>query len=138
MTQHEKTIIDDYLASILQRFWNMKEANVDVIGITKAVKMVEGYQKTGTISPREFRYIFDRTHPLGELPKYNKTGKKWGLMNECPVDILIEEVVDWSIPATDTKSRLARRIPNFWDLYNNSTYANKQVPTMYRKLFKEE
>jgi hypothetical protein len=116
----------------------MELAEVDFVGIKKATAMCEGYLKNKTITPGEFQYIYDRTHPKGKLPKYNKTGKKFGLMDECPVDILVEHVVDWRIPATDFKHHLAKQHPQFWEWYSNSNNLNRPpVNPIYKKLFKE-
>ena len=133
MTPKQAQTVDDYFASILSRFYNMYQSGVDPIGINKATEMVEGYLRNKTITPGEFKYIYDRTHPLGELPKYNKTGKKWGLMNECPVAILVEHVVDWRIPHAILKTKLAKNHPLFWDWYAS----NKQVNPVYSDLFTE-
>lgn len=139
MTNKEKTTIDDYFASILSRFYNMEQSGVDTVGIKKATEMVEGYIKKGKITPGEFKYIYDRTHPLGELPKYNKTGKKWGLMDTCPVDIMVEHAVDWKIPFQSFKMKLAKNHPEFWDWYSSSNNLNRPpVSPVYHKLFKEE
>jgi hypothetical protein len=138
MTNTQRQVIDDYFHSILVRFYNMELANIDLIGIKKATKMVEGYMKTNTITPGEFQYIYNRTHPLGSLPKYNKSGKKWGLMQECPVSLLVEFVVDWRLPATDFKHHLAKQHPQFWEWYSNSNNLNRPpVNPIYRQLFTE-
>jgi hypothetical protein len=138
MTPQQAQTIDDYFASILSRFWNMNQSGVDTIGIKKATEMVEGYLKTKTITPGEFKYIYDRTHPLGELPKYNKTGKKWGLMDECPVDILVEYVVNWQIPHQSFKMKLAKNHPQFPDWYASSNNLNRpKLSPIYSELFKE-
>jgi hypothetical protein len=138
MTAQQAQIVDDYFASILSRFYKMHQSGVDLIGIKKATEMVEGYLNTKTITPGEFEYIYDRTHQLGKLPKYNKTGKKWGLMNSCPVDILVEHVVDWRIPHKHIKQQLANNHPEFWKWYSDSNLLNrpKRSP-IYSELFKE-
>lgn len=138
MTQDQTQIIDDYFASILSRFYNMEQQGIDLVGIKKATKMVEGYLKTRTITPGEFQYIYDRTHPLGKLPKYNKTGRKWGLMNECPVSLLVEWVVDWRVPATQFKHHLAKNHSEFWEWYSNSNNLSRPgVSKIYKQLFTE-
>jgi len=138
MTNDQRHTIEVYFESILTRFYNMEQQEVDLIGIKKATKMVEGYIKTNTITPGEFQYIYDRTHPLGKLPRYNKTGKKFGLMLECPVALLVEFVVDWRIPATDFKHHLAKQHDNFWEWYSQSNNLNRPpVNPIYKKLFTE-
>jgi hypothetical protein len=138
MTPQQAQTVDDYFASILQRFWNMKQAGVDEIGLKKAIEMVERYQNTKTITPGEFEYVYNRTHSKGKLPKYNKTGKKWGLMNECPVDILVEHVVDWRIPHKHIKQQLADNHDLFWEWYSDSNLLNRpRYSKIYRELFKE-
>jgi len=59
MTNQQRTIVDDYFASILNRFYNMKQAKIDELGLARAIEMVERYQATGTITPGEFQYIYD-------------------------------------------------------------------------------
>ena len=129
MTNQQKTTIDNYFESILQRFWNMKQAKIDEVGLTKATEMVERYLTQGTITPGELDYIYNRTHPLGTLPKYNKTGaKKYGLMKECPIEILVTHVVDWSIPNHPIRTKLNNDHPDFQSWYyqsNNRTNKNK-------------
>lgn len=121
MTNEQRTTVDDYFASILNRFYNMKQANIDELGLKRAVKMVERYQQTGTITPGEFEYIYDRTHELGRLPKYNKTGKKHGLMDACPVEIMVTHVVDWSIPNHPIRTTLNNNHEDFQEWYGMST-----------------
>jgi hypothetical protein len=138
MTPQQTQIIDDYFASILNRFWNMNQEGVDLIGIKKATEMVEGYLKNKTITPGEFKYIYDRTHPLGKLPKYNKTGRKFGLMDTCPVDILVEHVVDWRIPHNKLKHQLNKDHDQFWQWYSESNNLSRPpVSPVYKELFKE-
>lgn len=129
MTDQQLQIIDDYFASILQRFSNMKDANIDELGLTKAIKMVEGYLSTKTITPGEFQYIYDRTHPKGEFPKYNTKGKRHGLMNECPVQILTEHIVDWRIPHNQLKHTLQNNHDDFMDWYLNSNNHKRPLNT---------
>lgn len=121
MTNQQKTIVDDYFASILNRFFNMKQAKIDELGLARAIEMVERYQATGTITPGEFQYIYDRTHPQGRLPKYNKTGKKHGLMDTCPVQIMVTHVVDWSIPNHPIRTILNNDHDDFQEWYCEST-----------------
>ena len=120
MTNGQRQIIDDYFASILTRFHNMKTSEVDELGLDRAIVMIEGYIAKNTITPGEFQYIYDRTHPCGRLPKYNKSGKKHGLMKECPVEIMVEWVIDWSIPNHPIRSQLNENHDDFSDWYGRS------------------
>lgn len=138
MTNNQHNIVDNYFASILTRFFNMKQHHIDELGLQRAIEMAERYQDTGTITPGEFEYIYNRTHAKGKLPKYNKTGKKYGLMDQCPVDIMVEHVVDWTIPAHQFKHQLSTNHPEFYQWYSNSNNLNRpKLSPVYKNLFKE-
>jgi len=127
MTAQQTQTIDDYFASILSRFWNMNQSGVDDVGLTRATEMVERYLTTGTITPGELDYIYNRTHPLGSLPKYNGTGAKlYGAMKKCPVEILVTHVVDWSIPNHPIRGKLNNDHQDFQSWYYQSTNRTKK------------
>jgi hypothetical protein len=107
----------------------MKQAGIDELGLTIATNMVERYLTQGVITPGELEYVYNRTHELGDLPKYNKTGaKKYGLMKKCPVELLVTHVVDWSIPNHPIRTKLNNDHDRFQYWYyqsNNRVYKKK-------------
>lgn len=128
LTPKENKIMDDWIAQIITRFFNMSEAGVDTEGLKRAHKMAEGYYKTGSITPGEFEYLFHRTHPKGQYPKYVKMAgmhKKYGDIDQCPVELLITKVVDWrSHGANKVMTVISGRLPDFWKHYSNRLHGN--------------
>jgi hypothetical protein len=123
--QTQLNTIEEYFCSVLQRYATMERNGVDTVGLTKAIQMAERYTSTGTITPGEFQYLYDRTHPKGKLKDYNQRGKKYGLMMECPVELLVKYAVDWHIPATPLKATLRLQHKNFDDWYHNAIHTHR-------------
>jgi hypothetical protein len=91
----------EYLRSIAVRFERMYLADVDTEGLGAFEKMLVHTCEHGKMSPSHFKYLFDRTHPRGSIPGYNKFQgyhRKYGSMLECPVEFIALNKVDWSLP----------------------------------------
>lgn len=110
----------------------------DEIGIQRFTKMLENLNKTGTITPGEFEYLFDRTHPRGRLPNYNRhcgLDRKLGSLPECPVDIFVK-ITDWSAGmATNFRRRLTQELGV--DIPRCRTAAPPVISSTYNDLFTE-
>ena len=111
MTKHEQNQIENYLEKVLARYQNMESSGVDPLGLKRLTEMCERYIRTGKITPGEFQYLYDRTHPHGKYPNYmnNKRYKKYGEVPQIPNHIFAEYVVDWTIPHDTDFRRQAQR-----------------------------
>lgn len=100
MTKTEQNQIEDYLEKILTRYQNMEQHGVDSLGLKRLSEMCERYLRTGKITPGEFQYLYDRTHPDGKYPNYmnNRRYRRYGQVPQIPSQIFAEHTVDWSIP----------------------------------------
>jgi hypothetical protein len=136
MTPKEHQQVEDYLISVVTRFNRMYSEGRDIQGLGKALQMAQRWLKTQTITPGEFQYIYDRTHPLGKLPTYNYKGRQYGLMMECPATILISHVVDWSIPHSSAHRQIAQDWPQLHgDIYNTLVKPAATITTDGQPLF---
>ena len=98
---HDYEYFYKYLESVGMRFQRMCDAGVDLKGLPAFESMLEDFVKNKWMSPSEFKYLFDRTHPKGRFPKYNKLAgghKRYGNMLECPVKYIAETQVNWRLP----------------------------------------
>jgi hypothetical protein len=120
MTHEEFNLVDEYFTQLLTRYWNMYNDGIDDIGYKRTLQMVEDYTTTGHITPQEFQYIFNRTHPHGDFPRYmtHPRFKRYGEVPPCPVQPLIRYIVDWRVPSQHIQEELARQITNFKELKN--------------------
>jgi hypothetical protein len=71
--------------------------------------------------------------PYGGLyPNYVTKARgheKWGMIDECPAQILIEHVVDWTTPGTmKIVGEISGRWPKFWDYYSDRRISGQPVP----------
>jgi hypothetical protein len=135
--QTQLNTIEEYFCSVLERYATMERNGVDTVGLHRLIKMLEHYQEHGTITPGEFQYLFDRTHPLGKFKQYNIKGRQYGLMLQCPVELLATFAVDWRIPSNPLRKDLTLKFPQFPDWYNNSSHrSGPQQPKLVLDLFK--
>lgn len=120
MTEQEFNLVDDYFTHLLIRYYNMYQDGIDCVGYNRTRQMVEDYSRTGSITPQEFQYIFNRTHPHGDFPRYmtHPKFKQYGTVPRCPVEPLIKWVVDWRIPSLLIQEELKTQIKNFTQLKN--------------------
>lgn len=110
----------------------------DSIGIQRFTKMLENIRDTGTITPGEFEYIFDRTHPQGRYPRYNRhcgLHRRLADMPVCPVATMIK-IVDWDkAPNNKFRRRLTQELG--YDIPRRHTAASPVIPSTYNDLFTE-
>jgi hypothetical protein len=67
MSTEEREQIDKWVEQVITRFFNMAEAGVDTVGLKKAKQMATRYYQEGYITPGEFQYLWDRTHPTEDF-----------------------------------------------------------------------
>ena len=95
---HNNTV--QWLQSISNRFDNMFYASLDLAGKPALSRAVEHLAETGKLTVGAVQYLFDRTHPQGAQPKYNKHRgyhTKYGDMTTCNLQDLIDsDLVDWT------------------------------------------
>lgn len=91
--------VAEWLDSCHTRFKNMYDAGLDLNGLPRLKKALANFNDKGYFSVGEIQYLFDRSHPQGQQPKYNKHkgyDKKYGNMLRCPLKELIDSnLVDW-------------------------------------------
>ena len=91
--------VADWLTSCETRFRNMESADLDKNGWPALKKALKNYNEKGYFTVGEIQYLFNRTHPQGALPNYNKHrgyNKIHGDMRRCPIQDLVDSgVVNW-------------------------------------------
>jgi hypothetical protein len=91
--------VSEWLSSCQNRFANMQAAGLDMNGYPAIKQAMENFDKKGYFSVGEIQYLFNRSHPKGALPKYNKHKgyhKTMGDMLVCPLKELIDSnLVNW-------------------------------------------
>jgi hypothetical protein len=89
-----------WLDSCQTRFKNMCEAGIDTNGWPALQKALKNFDERGYFTVGEVQYLFNRSHELGALPKYNRhqgLHKKHGELMTCPVkDLVDSNLVDWT------------------------------------------
>ena len=99
MNTDPKEVVADWLTSCYTRFENMYNADLDKNGLPAIKKAIANYKANGYFSVGEVQYLFNRTHPDGGVPKYNKHkgyDKKYGSMLRCPIKELVDSnMVNW-------------------------------------------
>lgn len=88
-----------WLDSCSTRFKNMHAANLDLNGWPAIQKALKNFDEKGFFTVGEIQYLFNRSHPQGALPKYNKHkgyDRVHGNMLECPLkDLIDSNIVNW-------------------------------------------
>lgn len=95
-------LLEQYLTSVCRRFSNMAEAGRDLEGYDRFQQMVAVTTETGLISPGEFEYLMDRTHPAGKYPDYNQYrnyDQQYGSMLAFPLEEMMY-ITDWRLPVS--------------------------------------
>ena len=89
-----------WIQSALNRFENMYYAGLDMAGKPAIDLAIDHLHTKGYLTVGQLQYLFDRTHSLGKLPKYNTHrgyNKKYGDMTTCNLqDVIDSNLVDWS------------------------------------------
>lgn len=89
-----------WIDSAVTRFKNMYDAGIDTEGWPNIQKMLAHIEQHKCITVGQAQYIFNRTHPMGAVPKYNthkKYHQSYGNMLECNIkDLIDSDLVDWS------------------------------------------
>jgi len=92
-------VVAEWLASCQTRFQNMHDAELDLNGLPAIQKALKNFNEKGYFTVGEFQYLFNRSHPLGALPKYNRHrgyDKIHGNMLPCPLkDVIDANIVNW-------------------------------------------
>jgi hypothetical protein len=98
MTQAQKSVAE-WLDSCEKRFRNMFDAKLDENGYPAIQKALKNFNEKGYFTIGEIQYLFNRSHPQGALPKYNRHqgyDKKYGDMIQCPIkDLVDSNLVNW-------------------------------------------
>jgi len=88
-----------WLDSCNTRFKNMYDAGLDLNGYPAITRAMNNFDAKGSFTVGEIQYLFNRSHPLGALPKYNthmKYDKIHGNMLKCPInDLITTNIVNW-------------------------------------------
>jgi len=91
--------VAQWLDSCETRFKNMAKAGIDKEGYPAIKKALEHFNEKGYFTVGEIQYLFNRSHPQGALPKYNKHknyDKIYGEILECPIKELVNtNIVNW-------------------------------------------
>lgn len=99
MTEQKLRNISEWLASCQTRFKNMYVAELDMNGYPALTKALENYNTKGYFTVGEIQYLFNRSHPKGAIPRYNRHrgyDKIHGNLLPCPLaDIIDCNVVNW-------------------------------------------
>jgi hypothetical protein len=89
----------DWLDSCNTRFKNMYDSKLDLNGYPAITKAMANFDSKGTFTVGEIQYLFNRSHPMGALPKYNTHkgyNKIHGDMLPCPLkDLIASGIVNW-------------------------------------------
>jgi len=92
--------VAQWLDSCQTRFKNMYDADLDKNGWPALKRALDNFNEKGYFTVGEIQYLFNRTHPMGSYPKYNKHrgyDKKHGEMMRCPIkDLVDSNLVDWT------------------------------------------
>jgi len=88
-----------WLDSCQTRFKNMDLAGLDKNGYPAIQKAMNNFNEKGFFTVGEIQYLFNRSHPLGALPKYNRHrgyDKIHGAMLQCPLkELIASNLVNW-------------------------------------------
>jgi hypothetical protein len=99
MTDQALKNVAQWLDSCNTRFKNMHTAGLDMNGYPAITKALSNFDDKGFFTVGEITYLFNRSHPLGALPKYNthmKYDKLHGTMLKCPIKDLVDtNIVNW-------------------------------------------
>ena len=91
--------VAQWLDSCQTRFKNMEAAGLDKNGWPALKKALKNFNEKGYFTVGEIQYLFNRSHPLGALPKYNThkgLNKLHGELLECPIKDLVDtNLVNW-------------------------------------------
>lgn len=91
--------VAEWLASCQTRFKNMYDADLDENGWPALQKALKHYDDVGYFTVGEIQYLFNRSHPLGALPKYNQHKgyhRLYGDLKPCPIpDLIASGLVNW-------------------------------------------
>jgi hypothetical protein len=92
-------VVAQWLDSCHNRFKNMYDADLDKNGLPAIKKAMNNFNDKGYFTVGEVQYLFNRTHPMGAIPKYNThkgLDKKHGSMMQCPIKELVDSnLVNW-------------------------------------------
>lgn len=92
-------VVAQWLDSCQNRFKNMYDADLDKNGLPAIKKAMNNFNDKGYFTVGEVQYLFNRSHPMGALPKYNTHrgyDKKHGAMMQCPIKELVDSnLVNW-------------------------------------------
>jgi len=99
--KHDPTrAVAAWIDSCQTRFKNMHDADLDLNGWPALQKALRNFEERGYFTVGEIQYLFNRTHPLGAEPKYNRYkgyDKRYGNMLPCPLkDLIDSNLVDWT------------------------------------------
>ena len=91
--------VAQWLDSCTTRFKNMEAAKLDEHGWPALKKALKNFNEKGYFTVGEIQYLFNRSHPMGALPKYNThkgLNKLHGELLECPLKDLVDtNLVNW-------------------------------------------
>ena len=97
MTAEQEVL--NWIETCRDRFRNMYEAKLDENGYPAINSALKNYLDRGYFTVGEVQYLFNRTHPLGAIPKYNTHkgyNKIHGNMRQCPIpDLVNSGMVNW-------------------------------------------
>lgn len=129
-----------WLDSCLTRFKNMYAADLDKNGYPAIQKALNNFNEKGYFTVGEIQYLFNRSHPKGALPKYNRHrgyDKIHGAMLQCPLKELIDSnLVNWRTGSNGVMQQpfaLAIKAETNWEWRTGNLRA--QVNTAYSDLF---
>ena len=129
-----------WLDSCQTRFKNMYQADLDKNGYPAIQKAMNNFNEKGWFTVGEIQYLFNRSHPKGALPKYNKhrgLNKIHGEMLPCPLkELIASNLVNWRTGTNgvmQTPFAQAIRAETNWEWRQGNLRA--QVNTAYSDLF---
>ena len=132
--------VAQWLDSCSTRFKNMYDHDLDKNGWPALQKALKNFNEKGHFTVGEIQYLFNRSHPQGALPKYNKhqgLDKRHGAMLRCPIKELVDtNLVNWRTGANGViQPQLAQAIKTEtkweWRMGN----LRPQVNTTFNDLF---
>lgn len=103
-----------WIQSALNRFENMYNAGLDLQGKPAIDIAITHLYEHGTLTVGHVQYLFDRSHHLGKLPKYNTHrgyNKKYGEIIPANLTAIIDSgLVDWTSGKNAIKPNLIQAI----------------------------
>jgi hypothetical protein len=132
--------VANWLDSCNTRFKNMYDSKLDENGYPAITKAMNNYDEKGYFTVGEIQYLFNRSHPLGALPKYNTHkgyNKIHGDMLKCPInDLILSNIVNWRTGQNSVMQQPlanAIRAETKWEWRNGNL--RPQVNTAFSDLF---